>query len=74
MSNIKKEDIAKDISLIPIEIVIGDQIPDSIREPNFNIFINLHPTDGTHWVLVLRRGGGKVYYFDSFVVETPPSF
>ena len=34
----------------------------------------LHPTDGTHWVLVIRREGGPVYYFDSFRVETPPLF
>ena len=34
----------------------------------------LHPTDGTHWVLVIRREGGPVYYFDSFGVETPPLF
>ena len=36
--------------------------------------VNLHPTDGTHWVLFIRRRGGKVYYFDSFGVETPPLF
>ena len=47
-----------------------DQTPDSIGEgtkslvpqpasqttnPNFNNIVNLHPTDGTHWVLVVRR-------------------
>ena len=42
--------------------------------PNFNIIVNLHPTDGTHWVLVIRREGGPVYYFDSFGVETTPLF
>ena len=42
-----------------------------INEKNFNIIVNLHPTDDTHWVLAKRRGGGNVYYFDSFGVETP---
>ena len=58
-----------------------DETPDSIceagyliNEPNFNIIVNLHPTDGTHWVLVIRREGGPVYYFGSFGVETPPLF
>ena len=41
---------------------------------NSNIIVILHPTDGTHWVLVIRREGGPVYYFDSFGVETPPLF
>ena len=33
---------------------MGDQKPDNKSEPYFNIIINLHPTDGTHWVLVTR--------------------
>ena len=81
MSDIRIKDIGKDISLTPIEIVMRDQTPDSIREfaspigePNFNIIVNLHPTEGTHWILVIRREGGPVYYFDSFGVETPPLF
>ena len=45
-----------------------------ISETNFNIIVKLHPTEGTHWVLVIRREGGPVYYFDSFDVETPPLF
>ena len=44
------------------------------NESNFNIIVNLHPTYGTHLVLVIRRRGSKVYYFDSFGVETPPIF
>ena len=48
-----------------------DENPKTIRELNFNIIVNLHPTNGTHWVLVIRREGGPVYYFDSFGVETP---
>ena len=38
------------------------------------LIVNLHPTDCTHWILVIRRRGGKVYYFDSFGAETPPLF
>ena len=81
MSDIRIKDIGKDISLTPIEIVMRDETPDSIgetaspiREPNVNIIVNLHPTQGTHWVLVIRREDGPVYYFDSFGVETPPLF
>ena len=81
MSDIRIKDIGKDISLTPIEIVMRDETPGSIREtvsplrePNVNIMVTLHPTDGTHWVLVIRREGGPVYYFDSFGVETPPLF
>ena len=40
----------KDISLRPIEIVMRNESPDSVNETNFNIIVNLHPTDGTHWV------------------------
>ena len=74
MSNIKLEDIVRDISLTSIEIVMKDESADSVIEPNFNIIDNLHPTDGTHWVLVIRRDAGPVYFFDSFGVETPPFF
>ena len=48
--------------------------PEMINETNFNIIVNLHPTDGTHLVLVIRRRAGKVYYFDSFGVDTPTLF
>ena len=70
----EKKDIGKDISLTPIEIVMRDENPDIINDNNFNIIVNLHPSDGTHWVLVIRREYGFVYYFDSFGVETPPLF
>ena len=77
MSDIRIKDIGKDISLTPTEIVMRDETPDNIceagsliNEPNFNIIVNLHPTEGTPWVLVIRREGGPVYYFDSFAVET----
>ena len=71
MSNIK---IGKDISLTPIGLVMRDQAPDNINENNFSIIVNLHPSDGTHWFLVIRRDGEKIQYFDSSGVETPPSF
>ena len=81
MSDIRIKDIGKDINLTLIEILMRDQSSKTIREPasqiyepNFNIFVNLHLTEGTHWVLVIRREGGPVYYFDSFGVETPPLF
>ena len=74
MSDIRTKDIGKDISLTPIEIVMRDQTPDKTSEPNVNIIVSLHPTDGTHWGLVIRRKGDPVYYFDSFGVETPPLF
>ena len=74
MSDIRKKDIGKDISLTPIEIVMRDQTPENTSEPNVNIFANLNPTDGTNWVLVIRREGRPVDYFDSFGVETPPLF
>ena len=71
MSDIRKKDIGKDISLTPIEIVMRDETLDSVTNPNSNIIINLHPTDGTNWVLVIRREGGPTYYFE-FCSETPP--
>ena len=74
MSDIRIKDKGKDISLTPIEIVMRDQTPDSIRDSNFIIIVNLHPTEGSHWVLVIRREGGPTYCFDSFGVETPPLF
>ena len=74
MSDVLIKDIGKDISLKPIELVMRDQTLDNTKESNFNFIVNLHPTDGTHWVLVIRREGGPVYYFDSFGVETPPLF
>ena len=49
MSNIRIEDISKDICLTPTEIIMRDQKPYNTCEPNFNIIINLHPTDGTNW-------------------------
>ena len=74
MSNIKIEDFFRDISVIPIEIIMRYQKPDNFNDNNFKIIVKLHQTDGTHWVLVIRREGGETHYFDSFGVETPPLF
>ena len=60
MSDIRTKDIGKDITLTPIEIVMRDQTPDSIKDINSNIIVNLHPTEGTYWVLIIRREGGPV--------------
>ena len=62
MSDIKIKDIGKDIGLTSIEIVMRDDKLDITYEPNFNIIVNLHPTDGTHWVLVIRREDDPTYY------------
>ena len=49
IDNITMSDIRiKDISLTPIEIVMRDDKPEMVSEPNFNIMVNLHPTEGTH--------------------------
>ena len=74
MSNIKIGDIGKYINLTPIELVMRDQTPDNINENNYNIKVSLHPSDVTHWVLVIRRDGEKINYSDSFVVMAPPLF
>ena len=74
MSDIRVKDIGKDINLTPIEIVMRDQTLNKVTNNNFNFIVNLHPTKGTHWVLVIRREDGPVYYFDRCGVETPPLF
>ena len=50
MSDIRIKDIGKDISLTPIEIVMRDDKPEMVSEPNSNIIVNLHPTEGTQLV------------------------
>ena len=54
MSDNRIKDIGKDISLTPIEIVMRDYKPEMVSEPKSNIIVNLHPTEGIHWVLVIR--------------------
>ena len=56
MSNIKIEDISQ----TPIKIIMRDETPETIYENNCNFIVNLHPTDGTQWVLVIRREGGHI--------------
>ena len=51
-----------------------DQTPKTINNVGHNIVINLHPTNGVHWFLVINRDNTKSYYFDRFGVETMPTF
>ena len=55
MSNNEIKSQCSDITLIPIEVAMRDQMPERIKEENVNIFFNLHPFDGTHWVLVIKN-------------------
>ena len=48
MSKIRIEDIGKDKSLTPIEMVMRDEKPLTINDNDFKIIVILHPTDGTH--------------------------
>ena len=32
-----------------------DQSPKTIKNDKHNIIIKLHQTDGTHWILVIKR-------------------
>ena len=68
------ERIGSGISLLPIAIVMTDKIPLTIFEGSCIIIINLHPTNGTHWVLVVRINYCNVFYFEISVVETPQNF
>ena len=61
MSKFEMDDIGRDISLIPIEIAMPYRAPKTIsaagsriRDTQYNL-INLQPTDGTPWVLVIKR-------------------
>ena len=51
-----------------------DQTQDSFHDNKFNIIVNLHPNNGILWVLVIRRDGCEIYYFDNLDFETPPLF
>ena len=46
----------------------------TIIDKNFNIIVDLHPTDGTNWIFVIIGDSGEVYYFNSVNVETPTLF
>ena len=54
--------------------IVNERLLILVNENNFDIIVNLHPINGTHWVLVIRTEGCDFYYFDSFGVETPPLF
>ena len=49
-----------------------DEIPKSIKEVSYNSIVNLQCTDGTHWVLIMKRKNNDFHYFDSHDVETKP--
>ena len=49
MSDIRIKDLGRNISLTPIEIIMRDQTLNNTSEPNFNLIVNLYPTDGTQW-------------------------
>ena len=67
MINIRIKDIGKDISITPTQIIMRDQKPETIHDPEFNFIVNLHPTDGTNWVLVIRRESGPYIILKIFV-------
>ena len=67
MSYVRIKDIGKDISLLPIRIIMRDEKPEMTTETDLSIIVNLHPTDGTHWVTVIRMGGEKIYYLTVLV-------
>ena len=53
--------IGIDIRLIPIKIVMRDQTSKTINNVGHNIVINLHPTNGVHWFLVMNQDNTKSY-------------
>ena len=53
MSKIDIERISHDITLIPIEIVMRDELPETLNKISFKIIVYLHPTDGTHWLVLV---------------------
>ena len=62
-------DLDRDINLMPIEIVMRGQTQFTINDNNLNIIVKLHPTEGTHWVLVIWREREETNY-----LEIPPLF
>ena len=62
MSKIEMDDTGRDIRLLAIKIVMPYRAPRTImeagsriRDTEYNIIINLQPTDGTPRVLVIKR-------------------
>ena len=55
MSNVEMENIVSDISLFPIEKVMRDQKPKTIKDAEHIIFSNLHPTDSNYCVLLKKE-------------------
>ena len=69
LSNMKIENLSRDINLIPTEIVMTDKTPKTIYEANFTIFVIFRLTDGTHWVSVIGRDVDEAYYFGSSGIQ-----
>ena len=59
---------------------MSDETPLTFNDNDFNVIVNLHPTNRTHLVLVIRDqqrcdtvDADEFHYFNSFRVETPPT-
>ena len=74
MSNNGLKRTGGDITLIAIELVRRDEMPLAISKPSTNIIVNLHPIDGTQWVLVKRGNGSSVLSVNSFGVDASQMF
>ena len=48
VSNIDTKQSGSVISLIPIQIVLREKTLKTIKDDDFKIIVNLHPTDDTH--------------------------
>ena len=68
ISSIETEDIRRDICVISIEVKKPDQKPKTIINEESNVII-LHPTHGTHWVVVIKKENTMIYCSDSFGLE-----
>ena len=55
MSDIPIENIVQDISLILIKVLMQEQTPKTIVNEEYSFNSNLHPTDGTNWVLITKK-------------------
>ena len=75
MSNINLPNIGEQISIIPLEVIMRDEEPKTIRNIDQNIIVNLNPTEGTLCVLVLSKNClGGIYYFDRQCRKKLPLF
>ena len=49
-------------------------MPEIIIDVSCNDIVNLHLSDGNHWVLIMKKSSNAVYYINSYSVETQPKF